>query len=334
MAFPEKVRIMLFGRSGNRCAFPGCVAPLVFRLTDSAAFVNVGEAAHIVAEQKDGPRGYDELPLADRNQFHNGIVLCSSHHTTIDSSPEEFPIQLLKQWKAQHDATYGSSVDQTKIRDEELYGEYIDQWVSGAHVGTWTGWTQNLLLEGGQSIEEKVFDDIQTICVWLFQRYWPNRYPSLENALTNFRSVWRDLQLVMMKHAVPYGKFMRTEKFYKVYRRVLQRERKLKEYEFHTRLVDDLTLELTRAANLVCDRVRESLDATFRVREGALMVRSGMYENVDYIVHRVEYRAHERLLGSPYPGLQEFMAKRAERDWKFGEGVRPNYLAEEPQSSD
>jgi hypothetical protein len=331
MPFSEKVRVMLYSRSGNKCAFPDCPVSLVFRLADSVTVVNIGEAAHIVAEQEDGPRGSDPLPLAERNDFDNGLILCSPHHTIIDGNPVQFPVTVLRQWKAAHEVKYGSSADPNKARDEQLYAEYVDHWIVGAHVRTWTLWTQNLLIEGGQSIEEKIFDDVQATSIWLLQRYWPNRCIQLEGALANFRRVCDDLRMVLMKHSAPYGKFIRTEKFYKNYRRVLQRERMRQEYEFHVRLVDDLTLELTRAANLVCDRVRESLDATFRVHEGALVARSGMYENFSHLVHRVEYTAQERTHLEPYPGLEQFMQARSGRDYVFGVGARRDYLAEDKE---
>jgi hypothetical protein len=235
-------------------------------------------------------------------------------------------VGLLRRWKRDHDEKYGSLVDSNELRDEQLYAGYVDRWEIGVHINTWIVWTTNLLLEGGQSIEEKVLCEVQDTCIWLLERYWPNRDIRLEQAFSNFRLVWQDLQIVFLKHAIPFDKFLRTERFYKGYTKEPQRDRILREYKFHVALVEDLALELTRAANLICDRVRESLDANFRIHESALVTRSGYYDSFGQMIHRVEYRGAERDLLQPYPGLEQFMEQRSTRDYHFGEGVYPAYL--------
>ena len=40
----------------------------------------------------------------------------------------------------------------------------------------------------------------------------------------------------------------------------------------HVRLVSDLFFELTRAANLVCDRVRETIFPGYRLKEGVVLI--------------------------------------------------------------
>ena len=88
----------------------------------------------------------------------------------------------------------------------------------------------------------------------------------------------------------------------------------------NTILHQDLMLELTRAANLVCDRTRERIMATYRLNEGVLLVESGPHMDLSFVIHRVEYRPEERGL-RPYPGLTEFKTIRAQRAFHFGEGT-------------
>ncbi|OZD79384.1 hypothetical protein CH273_14280 [Rhodococcus sp. 05-339-2] len=61
------------------------------------------EDAHIVAESPAGPRGDSPLTRAERNRYENLILLCNYHHQQIDSQPESFPVELLHQWKADHE---------------------------------------------------------------------------------------------------------------------------------------------------------------------------------------------------------------------------------------
>jgi hypothetical protein len=60
----------------------------------------VGEAAHIKAASKDGPRyDPDQLPK-ERISAENGIWLCSKHHTLIDRDVPRFPAEALYKLKA------------------------------------------------------------------------------------------------------------------------------------------------------------------------------------------------------------------------------------------
>ncbi|MEU4117830.1 HNH endonuclease [Kitasatospora sp. NPDC028055] len=83
-------RRLLWGRSGNECAFRDCGAALIEAVvgkSDSKGHpiaVAVGEEAHIVAVRDDGPRGDPSMPLSERNSYHNMILLCPAHHVIVD----------------------------------------------------------------------------------------------------------------------------------------------------------------------------------------------------------------------------------------------------------
>lgn len=78
-------------------------------------------------------------------------------------------------------------------------------------------------------------------------------------------------------------------------------------------------LELTRAANLVCDRVRKYIMPSYRLAEGRLMVESGSTFNLKTHIFVGQY-SKEADAHHPYPGLHEFLNTRAGRDQHFGEG--------------
>lgn len=62
-----------------------------------------GEAAHIVAETPDGPRGESPLTLEERNSPDNIIYLCvSCHREKIDKYPDEYPVENLQNIKLRH----------------------------------------------------------------------------------------------------------------------------------------------------------------------------------------------------------------------------------------
>lgn len=98
---PETTRLELWVKSSGRCEFKGCNTPLWFNgLTLSAS--NFAEFAHIIGASKDGPRGNDnseELQI----DFSNLMLLCAKCHKEIDDFPEKYPVDLLQNWKHDHE---------------------------------------------------------------------------------------------------------------------------------------------------------------------------------------------------------------------------------------
>jgi hypothetical protein len=103
MAPSQKDLKILFQRSGNRCAFPGCTKVLVYPESDLDGPVVLSEVAHIVARSPDGPRGEHPLPLEERDKYDNLILLCEEHHHIVDNQPQTYTIERLRQIKAEHE---------------------------------------------------------------------------------------------------------------------------------------------------------------------------------------------------------------------------------------
>ena len=59
--------------------------------------------AHILAANDDGPRANAELTAEERGAFENLILLCPTCHKTIDKAPQDFPDELVTQWKRDHE---------------------------------------------------------------------------------------------------------------------------------------------------------------------------------------------------------------------------------------
>jgi hypothetical protein len=62
----------------------------------------LAEIAHIIADSREGPRGKSPLNEDDRNRYDNLLVLCPDHHKVIDSQPNTYSVQVLKQIKIDH----------------------------------------------------------------------------------------------------------------------------------------------------------------------------------------------------------------------------------------
>ncbi len=103
MSIPSVEQRKLFVRSGNRCAFPDCRRLLTADGSPPDRLVVLGEAAHIVAERPQGPRGASPMPLEERNRAENLILLCNNHHQLIDSQPQTYTVGRLRAMKEAHE---------------------------------------------------------------------------------------------------------------------------------------------------------------------------------------------------------------------------------------
>lgn len=85
--------------SGNQCAVPDCKSPLI--IGDTV----VGEICHIRARRKGGSRHDPQLTAAQKDEFENLILLCSTCHKLIDSNPADYSSEWLLSIKASHERT-------------------------------------------------------------------------------------------------------------------------------------------------------------------------------------------------------------------------------------
>lgn len=81
---------------------PECNCDL-FPMFETGEITSVEELAHIIGKKADGPRGDRPLPLNQRDEYRNILVLCPTCHAIVDKNPKQFPDALLLGWKAQHE---------------------------------------------------------------------------------------------------------------------------------------------------------------------------------------------------------------------------------------
>jgi hypothetical protein len=90
----------LWGRSGNICSFPGCGFELAKEKKVNRV---IGEEAHVKGEKPTAPRYDPNQTQEERESYGNRILLCPTHHTEIDSDPETWTVERLKQTKVDHE---------------------------------------------------------------------------------------------------------------------------------------------------------------------------------------------------------------------------------------
>lgn len=321
MAITLKNHKMLWGRSGNRCSI--CRQELVLDPAETDDESIIGEECHIVAEKKDGPRGQTDIDETKIDKYDNLILLCRNHHKMIDDQVGEYSVDKLRDVKNKHTEWVRSTLsgyDSNKQRDDEYYAGIIDEFSTQVQLDKWRGWSSFMFGGGQPRLSKEIEKSLRNTCDWILSRVWPHRYPDIEEALTNFRLVLQDLLNTFHEHSEEAPQIFYTKKFYKIREWDIEKyERLSEEYRFHCNLVEDLMMELTRAANYICDRVRENLFPVFRLKEGVVLVERGPFMDLMFRIYRLEYRGNERTQ-HPYPGLKEFKKIRHNRDVHIGYG--------------
>jgi len=105
----EQVKRRLWSSSGGFCQNPSCRAEL-FRFVGPGKATSLEQFAHVIAQKPSGPRGDESLPVSQRDEFDNLIMLCPTCHTIVDKNQVEFTVQLLLQWKAEHEETISNAL--------------------------------------------------------------------------------------------------------------------------------------------------------------------------------------------------------------------------------
>ncbi len=134
MGITIRDRKLLWARSGNECAYPGCDQQLVLNTGDSD--VIVGEEAHICSRRPFGPRGTGGLTSAQLDSYQNLILLCPTHHTIVDGAQESFLLRTLTDMKLHHESAIRERKE-GRIRAERVnldvidYGDLANAWQVG-----------------------------------------------------------------------------------------------------------------------------------------------------------------------------------------------------------
>jgi hypothetical protein len=96
----------LYTFSATTCYFPDCPARVIV-LVDGEPVSNV-EIAHIRGAVPGAPRYDPAMTDDERRSFANLILLCTPHHKIVDRlHPGDYPVEVLADWKAQHERDAG-----------------------------------------------------------------------------------------------------------------------------------------------------------------------------------------------------------------------------------
>lgn len=101
-SYPKPIERALYAYAGGRCEFKGCNKYLLahpISLRDG----NFAEKAHIRPFSPSGPRADASESEASINDVGNLMLLCDTCHKEVDGRPSEYPVEILKQYKNDHE---------------------------------------------------------------------------------------------------------------------------------------------------------------------------------------------------------------------------------------
>ena len=101
MAIAHRDIKLLWGRAAGRCSAPGCQKDLAPLLEQSGSVI-VGEMAHVIGRKPGAARS--DTALGADDTYDNLILLCPTHHTLVDKAEADYPVDLLRKWKADLEA--------------------------------------------------------------------------------------------------------------------------------------------------------------------------------------------------------------------------------------
>lgn len=159
MAIDDKDLKLLWGKAAGRCSYPGCQKDLTPILLNSGAVV-LGEMAHVIGRKAGAARSDAAMGIDD--SYPNLILLCPTHHTLIDKAPRDFPVELLRKWKADWEGQVSASFPQVADR-ANLFREIHARLAENHQVHTEWGPTSQRAQEYPQSCQSASYWQLRRI---------------------------------------------------------------------------------------------------------------------------------------------------------------------------
>lgn len=311
-------RKLLWGRANNLCAFPGCSQELTINLDDPESQVLgdagavIGEEAHIRSGRVDGPRYDPNYPRDEIDTYRNLILLCPTHHSMVDKDfGRGYSIEDLEQMRVDHEAAMRatrSTADEERRRVAERLAASVKVWEDKMLVEEWQNLTFNLNYPI-PLLQDRFRSAMLETSEWLLAKDWPTDFPAIREAFDRFREALDAITGHILETFDRDGD-QRWE-LEREYKRIgwdpdLYQELSAK-FQLECAITWCLTIELTKAANLVVRAVREEIDPFYRFDEGVLLARDGD-GIISMRIVRLEYEDHEWGEGLPVIDVEKWRA--------------------------
>lgn len=295
MGISQKDIKILWGRSGNRCVI--CKKELTQNSASEASSFTLGEQAHIVGENPGSARYQEQMGSAERNSYHNLILLCPNHHREIDSNPNDWTTEKLFVTKSQHELWVSEMLSEKQdskiLAENTAIGSIIDNTVEKCDLINWTAWT-NRALSADPKWKIEQLNNIDDYGDIVLRAIWPDEYEELKYSCILLCHQISSAASVFTNHCIPKGEFLYPDKFYKRLSYNPNYDRDLKKYEEWRVQCYHYIYEATKAANWFADVVRRDVNPMFFIEQGKFLISQS--SGLDYIFDSslIEYSNKEK----------------------------------------
>ncbi|WP_374595676.1 HNH endonuclease [Sphingosinicella sp.] len=106
MAISQKSIKLLWANAAGLCSYPECRERLALSEAGEFASHTIGEMAHICGDKVGSNRHDPKQSMEQRDDYHNLILVCPTHHAMIDRKENEarFTVEMLQKFKEDHEA--------------------------------------------------------------------------------------------------------------------------------------------------------------------------------------------------------------------------------------
>lgn len=287
---------LLWTRSGDLCAFPGCRKELSADSKASSDSFPLGEQAHIVGESETGPRGRSDLSEAERYSYSNLILLCPDHHTLIDKDEKAYTVERLHYIKDTHELWIRERLGLTENASDLIYASLIDHAVEACQLEVWNAWVSQA---SSPSLfwESDAPSRLHDFRGRIIAAVWPGVLPELECSIDNLSRACYQASETFLLHAEPYPgtQWLRGAQFYREQKPGSDEHlQALEDFRHWAEQCDELIVEATKAANWFADVVRRDFNPLFFAVEGRFLLTTGPYDDLSYRTELLEYTAAEK----------------------------------------
>jgi hypothetical protein len=286
---------LLWGRAANRCAI--CKVELSEDAKSVTSSFNLGEQAHIVGEKESAARGKSPFSEAERNCYHNIILLCPTHHTLIDSNESDWPIEVLHRKKTEHELwvreTLSATEDIRAQANQLAVAAVIDAAVELCDMEKWSKWASRAL-SASPAWDEGASDKFFAFQERVVATIWPEDMDELRRATLTLCTLLNRAVNKFMHNADCLHGTCRPIRFYKSIPNNPNYDTDLKRFQLW---LDDcwmLVADATRAANWFADVVRRDVNPMFFVESGKFVVTEGPFDDLSMRHRRYEFSSEQR----------------------------------------
>jgi hypothetical protein len=156
MSISLKTRILLWGRSGNICAFSDCECQIIQDATPTDEESLVADCCHIYADSDNGPRADASLSQEERDSYENLILLCKVHHKLVDDQRVHYSPSVLMKYKNNHEKKVMEAVSGYKTQQiiREMTVSSVDSLFAYLDIENWKAWTSYIISGGYPNIHK------------------------------------------------------------------------------------------------------------------------------------------------------------------------------------